>query len=135
MEDWIAGVFAVLGTLMVLSGGTLIVLRALGRLGIPAEPAAAAPTTTAAEQPAARRFSLRKLSPASQLIGWAAPPQRSDGSRHDAAYGPWSSPCGGATCAARTRRAGARAGGTVLGRGRRQRPGVQTTVGSACSRR
>jgi hypothetical protein len=70
MEDWIAGVFAVLGTLMVLSGGTLIVLRALSRLGIPAEPAAAAPTTTAAEPPAARRFSLRKLSPASQLIGW-----------------------------------------------------------------
>jgi hypothetical protein len=72
MEDWITGVFAVLGTLMVLSGGTLIVLRTVGRLDPPADPATPgdSPATTMADQSDGRRFSLRRLSPASQLIGW-----------------------------------------------------------------
>jgi hypothetical protein len=62
MEDWIAGTFAVLGTLMILAGGTLIVLRTLGRLTGPGDPdPAPAPE---------RRFSLRRLSPATQLLGW-----------------------------------------------------------------
>jgi hypothetical protein len=72
MEDWITGVFAVLGTLMVLAGGTLIVLRTVGRLGGLADPATpgGSPATTVADQSGGRRFSLRRLSPASQLIGW-----------------------------------------------------------------
>lgn len=65
MEDWISGTFAVLGTLLVLAGGTLIVLRTLGlvRATPPAEPAPPDP-------PAGRRFSLRRLTPSTQLIGW-----------------------------------------------------------------
>jgi len=84
MQDWITGVFAVLGTLMVLAGATLIVLRTLGRAaGPPAgragRPAGALDDTPTAplagaggpEEPAgARRFSLRQLSAATQLIGW-----------------------------------------------------------------
>jgi hypothetical protein len=74
MEDWIAGAFAVLGTLMILAGGTLIVLRTLGRVTGPGDPdtvplggSAAEPATGPA---AGRRFSLRRLSPATQLLGW-----------------------------------------------------------------
>jgi hypothetical protein len=75
MEDWIAGSFAVLGTLMVLAGGTLIVLRTLGRIGPPPEAEGPATPTAGAAVPASepglgRRFSLRHLSPATQLIGW-----------------------------------------------------------------
>lgn len=84
MEDWITGVFAVLGTLMVLAGGTLIVLRTLGRVdgaavdgGPAADPDATPAAGTAplgrspsAEQPAGRRHWLRRLSPATQLIAW-----------------------------------------------------------------
>lgn len=75
MEDWITGVFAVLGTLMVLAGATLIVLRTLGRVDGPAPdpdatPAATPLARTTPVEPAGRRFSLRKLSPATQLIGW-----------------------------------------------------------------
>jgi hypothetical protein len=82
MEDWITGVFAVLGTLMVLAGATLIVLRTLGRIGGPAgRPGDPEATPTAplsgpggagggGEPGAGRRWSLRRLSPATQLIGW-----------------------------------------------------------------
>jgi hypothetical protein len=67
MADWISGTFAVLGTLMVLAGGALIVLRTLGRLGDPT------PTPTEPTEPAGgpgRRMLLRRLSPATQLIAW-----------------------------------------------------------------
>lgn len=82
MEDWITGGFAVLGTLMVLAGGTLIVLRTLGRVdGVPAADPDATPAAAplarppageppSGEPPAGRRFWLRRLSPATQLIGW-----------------------------------------------------------------
>jgi hypothetical protein len=75
MEDWIAGTFAVLGTLMILAGGTLIVLRTLGRVGgVTADPDTVPLGGTAGSPPAdpaaGRRFSLRRLSPATQLIGW-----------------------------------------------------------------
>jgi hypothetical protein len=78
MEDWITGVFAVLGTLMVLAGATLIVLRTLGRVRGPVEDPDATPTAPmagpagpgAGEPMSGRRFSLRRLSPATQLIGW-----------------------------------------------------------------
>jgi hypothetical protein len=66
MADWISGTFAVLGTLMVLAGGALIVLRTLGRL--------TDPTPTEPSEPApggpGRRVLLRRLSPATQLIAW-----------------------------------------------------------------
>lgn len=65
MEDWISGTFAVLGTLMVLAGASLIVFRTLGWLG-----RAAQPETTPPEPASGRRFSLRRLSPPTQLIGW-----------------------------------------------------------------
>jgi hypothetical protein len=74
MEDWIAGTFAVLGTLMILAGGTLIVLRTLGRVGAASDPdtvpLAGSPASPPADPAAGRRFSLRRLSPATQLIGW-----------------------------------------------------------------
>jgi len=75
MEDWITGTFAVLGTLLVIAGATLIVLRTLGRLAGPARDPDATPTAPlagpgAGEPAAGRRFSLRRLSPATQLIGW-----------------------------------------------------------------
>jgi hypothetical protein len=74
MEDWIAGAFAVLGTLMILAGGTLIVLRTLGRVAGPADPdtvpLGGTQPATAADPAAGRRFSLRRLSPATQLLGW-----------------------------------------------------------------
>ncbi|MPZ26175.1 MAG: hypothetical protein GEV12_06915 [Micromonosporaceae bacterium] len=71
MEDWITGVVAVLGTLMVLAGATLIVLRTLGRLGGPAAEPDATPTAPRPGAPATSRWqALRRLSPATQLIGW-----------------------------------------------------------------
>lgn len=78
MQDWIAGTFAVLGTLMVLAGATLIVLRTLGRLndraGADTVPLGPPPGPTAQPEGdlerGGRRFALRRLSPATQLIGW-----------------------------------------------------------------
>lgn len=76
MQDWIAGSFAVLGTLMVLAGGTLIVLRTLGWLGSPEASADTVPLGGESTEPTpdapqtGRRFSLRRVSPATQLIGW-----------------------------------------------------------------
>jgi hypothetical protein len=75
MEDWIAGAFAVLGTLMIVAGGTLIVLRTLGRVTGGADPDTTVPLGGSAADPATdpaagRRFSLRRLSPATQLLAW-----------------------------------------------------------------
>lgn len=70
MRDWIAGSMAVLGTLLVLSGGAVIVLRALR----PSATGTAADETTAAE-PAARPTTrlvnaVRRMPAADRLIGW-----------------------------------------------------------------
>lgn len=88
MESWIAGAMAVLGTLLVLAGGTLIVLRTLGRLPTAgAGPQAAspdAPTLPGVTLPAGRAAgeeddaatepdgagSWWRLSPANQLLAW-----------------------------------------------------------------
>lgn len=93
MRDWIAGSMAVLGTLLVVAGGTVIVLKAMG-IGTPNNdaaatgpvPATAAVPPGAADQatvafpaaaavPAAAgggRFALalRRLNAADRLIGW-----------------------------------------------------------------
>lgn len=68
MQDWITGTLAVLGTLLILAGATLIVLRTVGVLSAPA---ASEESGASAPPPAGnRRWSLRRLSPASQLIVW-----------------------------------------------------------------
>lgn len=66
MEDWISGTFAVLGTLLVLAGGALILLRTLGMLRDTAGP----DDPTVPDATTGRRSPLRRLSPATQLIGW-----------------------------------------------------------------
>lgn len=80
MEDWIAGTFAVLGTLMVLAGAALIVLKTLGRLNSlpdadtqPLDGALGGGIAGPAPEPggvAGRRLFRRRLSLPSQLIGW-----------------------------------------------------------------
>lgn len=87
MEDWIAGLFAVLGTLMVLAGASLLVLKAVGRAGAlpdadtrpldgtlrgsPTPPDAAdTPTTEPAGAGAVRRLAQWRPSLPTQLIGW-----------------------------------------------------------------
>ncbi len=79
MRDWIAGSMAVLGTLLVVAGGTVIVLKAMG-IGAPNDepaPVPDAPAFPAASGavPAAAgggRFALalRRLNAADRLIGW-----------------------------------------------------------------
>jgi hypothetical protein len=69
MEDWISGAFAVLGTLMVLAGGGLILLRTLGMLRDTAGPAGP-DEPTVPDATTGRRSPLRRLSPATQLIAW-----------------------------------------------------------------
>lgn len=87
MQDWIAGSLAVLGTLMVLAGSTLIVLKTMGRMG--ALPDAATQPLGGAlgsgqssghgsgqGEPATvpegmtRSWFLRRLNPSTQLIAW-----------------------------------------------------------------
>jgi hypothetical protein len=73
MQDWIAGSMAVLGTLLVVAGGTVIVLKAMG-LGA-GEPAPAAdPGSPYLPEPTPRggRFGLAlgRLNAADRLIGW-----------------------------------------------------------------
>ena len=89
MRDWIAVIMAVLGVLLVLAGGTLLVLNALA-LGAPTrgggatafeEPTAEVPAATTAPAPAAptaQRIPVttriteaaRRLPSADRLIGW-----------------------------------------------------------------
>jgi hypothetical protein len=72
MQDWIAGSMAVLGTLLVLAGGTVIVLKALG-VGASGE---TPPPGDAGAQylpaPSGSRFglALRRMNAADRLIGW-----------------------------------------------------------------
>jgi hypothetical protein len=96
MQDWVAGSMAVLGTLLVLAGATLIVVRTIATNEEapdtdPAAPAApqrpapdrpapdraadplAEPATVAEPAPARRRWRLlplRQMGPANQLIAW-----------------------------------------------------------------
>jgi hypothetical protein len=67
MREWIAGAMAVLGTLLVISGGAVIIVKAVQPSAPPAEEA---------EQPAPARAegrlftALRGLPAADRLIGW-----------------------------------------------------------------
>lgn len=82
MEDWIAGMFAVLGTLMVLAGASLLVLKAVGRAGAlpdadtqPLDGALHGGSGSAAAAPAegtgpVRRLAQWRPSLPTQLIGW-----------------------------------------------------------------
>lgn len=62
MQDWIAGLLAVLGTLLVLAGGTLTVFKSLGTTNPPATD-----TTTPANSLMDR---LRRLNGADRLVAW-----------------------------------------------------------------
>lgn len=66
MRAWIAGSMAVLGTLLVLAGGAIIVLKALQ----PGAPADAASTEEAPKVPARLANAVRRMPPADRLIGW-----------------------------------------------------------------
>jgi hypothetical protein len=88
MEDWIAGTFAVLGTLMVLAGGSLLVLKAVGRVGalpdadtqpldgaLRSAPPSPAGSGSPATEPSAASGPVRRLAQwrptlPTQLIGW-----------------------------------------------------------------
>lgn len=70
MRDWIAGAMAVLGTLLVLSGGAVIVLKALG---IGTSGGGEQGGETPSYLPSGRGrlgTALQRLSAADRLIGW-----------------------------------------------------------------
>lgn len=69
MEDWIAGAMAVLGTLLVVSGGTVIVLKALG-VGAAAQPEPAGDTQYLPTSRGWLGTALHRMSAADRLIGW-----------------------------------------------------------------
>jgi len=72
MQDWIAGSMAVLGTLLVLAGGTVIVLKALG-MGASGEappPAEAGAPYLSAPSGSRLSLALRRMNAADRLIGW-----------------------------------------------------------------
>ncbi len=67
MRAWIAGAMAVLGTLLVISGGAVIVSRALR----PATAGAEAPAEAVSSKPTTRLFNaVRSMPAADRLIGW-----------------------------------------------------------------
>jgi hypothetical protein len=69
MRDWIAGAMAVLGMLLVISGGAVIVLRALRPLSAGEETATTFETPPA--QGTARLVNaVRRMPAADRLIGW-----------------------------------------------------------------
>lgn len=73
MRDWIAGAMTILGTLLVLSGAAIIILRAwpLGRPGAATLDGDTTTTTTPAESAAERGArALFRLGPPDRLIGW-----------------------------------------------------------------
>jgi len=80
MRDWIAVIMAVLGVLLVLAGGTLLVLNALAAGGPkPSAPIPAGPDETTGEvavvppkTPVTARLTdaARRLPAADRLIGW-----------------------------------------------------------------
>ena len=70
MRDWIAGAMAVLGTLLVLAGAAVVVLKALGPGGSAADPV---DTTVDAPRhsPSSRVLGkFRRISAADRLIVW-----------------------------------------------------------------
>lgn len=68
MRDWIAGSMAVLGTLLVLAGAVIIVLRAMAPGAAAAQPAAA---ETAPATPGTRLVrAVRDMPAADRLICW-----------------------------------------------------------------
>jgi hypothetical protein len=68
MKDWIAGVMAVLGVLLILSGGAVLVLRAMNTPDAAADEATAPVGTGRAGNRLVR--SVRNLPAADRLIGW-----------------------------------------------------------------
>lgn len=73
MRDWIAGSMAVLGTLLVLSGGAVIVLRALRppATGPSADETTAGSTAGSTARPTTRlATAIRRMPAADRLIGW-----------------------------------------------------------------
>ena len=68
MRNWIAGSMAVLGVLLVLSGGAIVVARALQ----PVTPADDGTTAETAPVKATARFvnAIRRMPAADRLIGW-----------------------------------------------------------------
>ena len=83
MQDWIAVIMAVLGVLLVVSGGTLLVFTALAAGGAKPSAATASPDETTGEVPLVQSTSgrrapvtarlgdaARRLPSADRLIGW-----------------------------------------------------------------
>jgi hypothetical protein len=76
MRDWIAGAMTVLGTLLVLSGAAIIILRAWSSGPLRPGPVTTAdgtdPATTTAVEPATERGAraLFRLGPPDRLIAW-----------------------------------------------------------------
>src|SRR5258706_10365599 len=77
MRNWIAVIMAVLGVLLVLAGGTLLVLNALAASARPAPPTVDEPTAEVAvpappRPPVTTRLTTaaRQLPSADRLIGW-----------------------------------------------------------------
>jgi hypothetical protein len=83
MRDWIAVIMAVLGVLLVLAGGTLLVLNALAAGGLRPSAIPPAPDETTTEVPVAQPTpaqrapvttrltdAARRLPSADRLIGW-----------------------------------------------------------------
>jgi hypothetical protein len=72
MRDWIAGSMAVLGTLLVLAGGTVIVLKALGIGAAGEAPPAGETGSQYLPAPGGSRLglALRRMTAADRLIGW-----------------------------------------------------------------
>ncbi|MEN3309791.1 MAG: hypothetical protein V7603_5993 [Micromonosporaceae bacterium] len=73
MRNWIAGAMTVLGTLLVLSGAGIIILRAWPKAGaVPADGAMPDTTAAAVETSDADRGAraLRRLGAPDRLIGW-----------------------------------------------------------------
>ncbi len=68
MRDWIAGIMAVLGTLLVLAGGAVIVARAMRVEAVAGEPGT---TQTPPAKPANRLVhAVRNMPAADRLIAW-----------------------------------------------------------------
>src|SRR5262245_4257738 len=72
MRDWIAGAMLVLGTLLVLAGAAVVVLKAVGTApGAEPEPAAGDTVAVPRLSPSARVLgAVRRISAADRLIVW-----------------------------------------------------------------
>ncbi|HKT05943.1 MAG TPA: hypothetical protein VJT31_41080 [Rugosimonospora sp.] len=70
MRNWIAGAMTVLGTLLVLSGAGIIILRAWPRPGATTVEEPAADTAVALSDRDRGAHALRRLGPPDRLIAW-----------------------------------------------------------------